>query len=211
MTLPQIIDSIISQVQSDVTAGTKFNSAYLQDVIHNAKNTVQNALYTKYGKINSAWTMQFEVEYSKDLQESTKFRRFLLPTPAVTLGFDNSGIVYAGTKDGCQNYATVQSRGELNTFLSHRVTKKDPIILYSDTYLEVYSHPLLQELLIDYVPSNPTLLPTYNMDQSEYPLCEEGLLMLKDLVYQKVSGVQAKAPTNYSTSLTDKPTAIPTE
>jgi hypothetical protein len=179
------------------------------DVINSAKGTVQNLLYKKYQKINSVWTQQYRVEYVADTQETNKFVRFALPTPAVTLGMVNSGIVYAGNPDGCQNYALVQSRGELNTFLSHRTTKKLPIILYSDTYLEVYNLPLIKEMLIDYVPADPTLLPTYNFDLDQYPLDEEGIALLKDSVYNTITGVQAKAPTDVGQNLKDNPTSIP--
>lgn len=212
MTLPEIIDSIISQVQSTRTVQSKFSTPYMIDVINSAKGTVQNLLYKKYQKINSAWTQQYRVEYVADTQETNKFVRFLLPTPAVTLGMVNSGIVYAGNPDGCQNYALVQSRGELANYLSHRVTKKMPIILYSDTYLEVYNLPLIKEMLIDYVPADPTQLPTYNYEIDQYPLDEEGIALLKDSVYNTITGTQAKATTDYGQNMKDNTTAVtPTE
>jgi hypothetical protein len=209
MTLPEIIDAIISQVQSTRTVQSKFSVPYMIDVVNSAKGTVQNLLYKKYQKINSAWTQQYRVEYVKDTQETNKFVRFALPTPAVTLGMVHSGIVYAGNPDGCQNYALVQSRGELSTFLSHRTTKNIPIILYSDTYLEVYNLPLIKEMLIDYVPADPTLLPTYNFDIDQYPLDEEGIALLKDSVYNTITLGQSKAPVDYSNSMVDKPTETP--
>lgn len=208
MILPKITDSIIQQVQSIHTVGTKFNTANLYDIVNNIKGTVQVMQFKKYGKVNSAWTQQFTALKEDDLQESKKFIRFELPTPAVNLGSDNSGIVYSGSADGCQNFALVQTRGELNTFLNHRVTKKKPIILYSDAFLEVWNQPLIKELLIDYVPTNPLLLPTYNVDYDDYPLDAEGIAILKALVYESITNKQAVKPTDYDPGMTDKPTVI---
>ena len=209
MTLPKITDSIIQQVQSTYTVASKFNTAYLYDICNNVKNVVQSNLFKKYGKINSAWTQQYVAEYNKDEQEDgAKFIRFTLPTPAVTVGDDNSGIMYAGDADGCQNYGLVQSRGELNNFLRHRVTKKLPIILYSDYYLEVYNMPLLKTLLVDFIPTDPLLLPTYNVDYDEYPLCAEGVSMMKALVAQSITNDQAAKPTDDKQDMIDSPTTI---
>ena len=207
ITLPKLADSIIRQIQSIRTDSSKFENDYLFDLIHQAKANIQNTLYKKYGKINSTWTLQYVPDFEIDLQEDNKFIRFSIPTAAVTLGTTNSGIVYVGTMDMCNNFALVQSRGELNNYLSHRVTKSNPVVLYSDSILEVYNSSL-KEILVDYVPLNPTVLPTYNIDIDNYPLDDEGVAMLMIMIKQTITMDQSKTPTDYKQNKIDNPTAI---
>lgn len=207
ITLPKLADSIIRQVESIRTDKTKFETKYLFDLIHQAKATVQSNLYKKYGKINSSWTVQYFPDYEVDLQETNTYKKFSIPTPSVTLGGTHSGIVYVGSVNLCDSFPTVQSRGELSNYLSHRVTKDKPVVLYSDTFLELYNCPI-KNILIDYVPANPTLLPTYNLDIDNYPLDDEGIDMLMQLIKQATTGIQAKMPVDYLPNKIDTATAV---
>src|SRR3989304_826578 len=98
------------------------------------------------------------------------------------------GLLYVGQINKNCAFRKVVSRAELSTINHHRTSKKAIKYLYSEGILEVYSNPLLKEVLIDGIFTNPELVPTFNINFSEYPIDIANLAQMKILILQQVTG-----------------------
>lgn len=211
-TLVKIAEDIIKSSQGAIFAEqSKFQIPYLYDLIHQYREVVLRLNYTKSGKISPISLQQYAPEFSEALQESKLYVKFECPSPIV-LDEQTDGFLYIGTLDKSCNFRKNQNRAELAMYQSHRVTKVgiDGKIktIYSDGFLEVWGNPLQKEIRIDGVFSNPTLLPDYNFDLSDYPISGGDLAQLKDLISKAQTDKMAQTPANFKQTMVDLPTAI---
>ena len=203
-TLILIAEDIIKNAQGAVFLNqSKFQIPYIYDLIHQYRQLVMRMTYEKTGRIHPLWTQQFIPEFTKDLQESLKYVRFDVPAPVV-LDDQTDGFIYIGTLDRSCAFRKLQNRAELALFNEHRVTKSGNIkTIWSDGFLEVWSNPLQKEVRIDGIFSNPTLLPSYNLEFSEYPLDGDSITTMKQLIYGAQTEPMAKTPAQYKANLID--------
>lgn len=212
LTLPKIAEDIIRSAQGAVfTEQSKFQIPYIYDLIHQYRNVILRTTYEKTGRVHPLWLQQYFPEFSKDLQESELYVKFECPPPVV-LDDQTDGFLYIGTLDKSCNFRKNQNRAELAMYQNHRVTKvrtKGKIkTIWSDGYLEVWGNPLQKEIRIDGVFMNPTLLPDYNMEVSEYPISGDDLTQLKQLIFNSQTEPMAKTPTDFKNNMVDNPTAL---
>jgi len=210
MTLIQIADQLIKEVQGGVrSASSKFSREYMYSLIHAYRANVIRAQFTKSSRIHPTWTQQFYPEYSKDLQDDECAIKFQVP-PSIIMSSTTNGYLYIGEVGGNCAYPQLNSRAELAVYNQHRVTKKDVRIIYSDGILEVYGNTELKMIRIDGVFQDPTKLPTYNIELDEYPIDNESLNMMKDMIVKAELGAEAQTPANFKQDALDA-SAIPSK
>lgn len=200
-TLPNIADSIIRQVQGGIrTDETKFSIPYLYSVIHEARASVIKALFTQERRIQSSWTQIVIPDFNADLQDNDCCVKFEVPA-TIALDKKTDGLLYVGEINKNCAFRKVISRAELSTINKHR-TSKAIKFLYSEGTLEIYSNPLLKEVMVDGIFANPTLIPTYNIALSEYPIDDMLLNQLKISVMQ-ILGVEAQTGEDKINNMSD--------
>jgi len=212
MTLPQLATDIINSAQGAVyTEGSKFAIPYIYDLIHQYREVILRTTYERTGRTNPLWLQQFFPEFVEATQESKLYVKFECPAPVI-LDDQTDGFFYIGTQDKACNFRKNQNRAELAMYQEHRVTKVSTEgkikTIWSEGFLEVYGNPLQKAILVDGVFSNPTLLPEYSLEFSDYPLDLDSISQLKDLMAKAQTDKMAQSPTNSSASITDKPTTI---
>lgn len=198
--LPRIIDSVKRMAQGGIsTSESKFSIPYLAQVIHEAKSTVIRADFLVNKRIQAVWALPYYPDFDKDLQDEDCVIKFALPSPPVALDSRNDGLLYVGDKSGLCAYTKINSVAEMATYNSHRVTKvRDVAVggkvkyLLVDGVIKIYGDKSIKEILINYIPQNPTLLPEYNIDMTPYPLDDANLSVLKTIVLQSTTGLEAK-------------------
>jgi len=211
-TLTKIAEDIIKSAQGAIfTEQSKFQIPYIYDLIRQYREVIFRTTYERTGRVNPLWTQQFFPEFSEDLQESKLYVKFEVPNPVI-LDDQTDGFLYIGTLDKSCNFRKNQNRAELSMYQNHRATKvstKGKIkTIWSEGFLEVWGNPLQKEIRIDGIFANPTSLPTYNIDISEYPISGDDLVQLKQLIYNSQTEPMAKTPTDYKNNMVDNPTAI---
>jgi len=213
MTLPKLAEDIIKTAQGGIFANSsKFEIPYIYDLIHQYREVVLRMVYTKTGRINPVWTQKYIPEFVKEAQESSLYVVFDVPAPIV-LDDQTDGFLYIGTQDKACNFRKNQNRAELAMYQHHRSTKvgiNGPVkTIYSDGRLECWGNPLLVDPpLVDAVWQNPTLLPEYNFELSDYPLGGDDIMAIKKMIFDTQTDNMAKSPTNRSVSMQDKPTTV---
>lgn len=210
-TLPRIADSIKRMAQGGTsTEESKFTLPYLYQVIHEARSNVIKAVFTAERKIQSVWTQSYEPDFDPLIQDQNPCCvKFAIPAP-IALDKKTQGFLYVGEIGGNCAYRIVRSRAELANGNQHRVTKTKDITLggiirglYSDGILELYGNLNLKKIRVDGVWLNPTLLPTYNLEQDFYPVSDLELAQIKQVIYQSVIGNEAKTPQDIKQDMVD--------
>ena len=185
MTLPELREAVIRIVSAAiVTDADRYDSAFIDAIIHQYRAEAIWIIYQKEKRINSLWTQQFIAEYSADLQEGGCIR-FACP-PLVALDNKTDGAIYVGSIDGDIAYRKVTSRAELANNDLHRFSRsnsRNPKALYSDGVWEIHGDPLIQDLRVDGIFMNPTEIKTYNIDIDQYPLDDKTIVLMKKLIF----------------------------
>lgn len=204
-------DAINSEQGAIFTQQSKFSIPYIYDLIHSFREVVIKINYTKTGKANPAWFQKYYPEFTEALQESTTSVKFECPA-SVIMDDQTDGFFYIGTTDGACNFRKNQNRADLAMYQAHRVTKVSTggkiKTIWSDGFLEVVGNPLQKDILIDGIFANPTLLPDYNIEFSEYPLDGDSWNQIKQLLFPSTIARQAQSPTNAKQTMVDLPTSI---
>jgi len=191
--LPKIADAIIRNIQGAIrTSETKFDIPYIYQVIHEARASILKATFTKERRIQSSWTQIYIPDFNADLQDNDCVVKFEVPAP-VALDNKIDGFLYVGMIEKNCAFRKAVSRAELSNINRHRTGRKAIKYLYSEGIMEVYANPLIKEMMIDGIFANPTVLPTYNIRFSEYPIDDASLALLKTAV-AGLLGVPAQTP-----------------
>lgn len=203
MIIEKITDSIIRNVQSIHTLGTKFEVPNIEDLCNQFRAVQLRSNYAKTGRINPQWMQQYVLEYDVDMQDDQCISKFKMPAPLV-LDNETDGIVYVGTLKGKCAYRKVPNRAWLALYNNHRNSGSKPICLYENGILEIHGEKgkVPKEATTTTVFDNPFELPDYNMDFSDYPIDNDNLVQMQQILIQSLLS-QSKTPTNYKPQNTD--------
>lgn len=195
ITLVKLADDMKRMLGGGIsTVDSKFNNLpYLYDLINQARAVVIRNDFIKTRRPHPAWIQSFTLEYDASLQESDCFVKFMCPN-IIAMEARQDGFIYIGQTDGNCSYKRILTRGELSNYNKHRHTDSRVRVLYADGILEVYGNQMLKELRVDAVFSNPTDVPTYNINVDLYPIDENNLIMLKQYLYQSQLEIEQKTP-----------------
>lgn len=198
-TLKDIVDDLIRSVESIRTDSAKFPDMYLADLCDQYRANAIATIYESRGRIHPAWVQKYVPDFDKDMQDDNTCVKFMVPAP-ITLGNYQNGLVYTGTLDGKKNFKRVLSQAEYATYEQHRhfngLTEQVLVegIEGDEMILKVMGNPLLTELRTDGVWSKPTKLSTFNYEFDMYPLCDEGIVIMKGLMLKSQLLVQEQTP-----------------
>jgi len=202
MTLPEIADAIKRQPSGGiVTDETRFEDQYLYKIINSYRNQLLRQVYQKDKRIAAAAYQRYYPTYEKDLQSSTCFRLFRCP---LIISFDerSDGLRYVGSLDYNNNFRRHQSRATLSSVTKNKYLDVNSgrfiSFLYNgnDKLIEVYGIPLVEEILVEGIFTNPLDIPTYNVEQDNYPISEDLLPMLFEIIFKSVTATEANTPTD---------------
>lgn len=186
-TLPKIKDGVIKMVQGGVSiSDSKLSAGHIYQLIHEARAAAIKTLFEKERRIQSTWTQDYYGEYEKELQDDTECSvKFSIPAP-LALNNKADGILYVGSVNGLCAYRKVVSRAELSNLNRHRITKVKDIsvggnikYLYTEGIIELYGDKNIKNIKTNLIAANPTLLPTYNIEESPYPIDNYSLGLVK--------------------------------
>jgi hypothetical protein len=207
MTLLEIATQIIKEVQGGMrTVESKFSNEYIYSLIHAYRANVLRAQFSKSKRIHPLWTQQFYPEYSADLQDDVCAVKFQIPA-SIIMNEQTNGYLYIGEVAGNCAYKQLNSRAELSTYNQHRVSKQGVRIIYSDGTLEVYGNIEMKTLRVDGVFANPAEIPTFNPDFDNYPMDNESINQMKDIIVKAQLGKEAQTPADFKQNQLDE-TAI---
>lgn len=204
-TLIEIRDDLISTPSGGVMIDdTKYDLHYIEYLIHQYRARAIFISWQATKRINPLWTQQFIATYDQQAQDVTGAVVFIAPPP---VSMDNmmDGFLYIGKEEGNCAYRKVVSRADLANRNNHRYSKCEPgapKVLYSDGRFEVYGSTVLRKLRVDGVFENPTDIPTYNKFYDQYPISNDVLVIMKDMMMKEQ--VQAMTQTTSEQS-TDNP------
>lgn len=202
----KIVYDILKQFQGGrVTDDSKVSERFVEDKLHDHRNAAIINYFTS-GKvktrfIDNAWFQDYVAEFDKDLQES-EANYTVFEIPKILNMPRGAGLMYAGTEGGAEQIPTVSSTAMLNSYLSHRDTRKQTLAHFmAPNRLRVFNLSSPDSIMVRAVFERPPevhifgkgltpneeLLELENFrDQEYYPL-SGGLLMqakqslLKDL------------------------------
>ena len=201
MTLLEITEEVIRTDSGGgiITDENKLDSDFIQSLVHEYRAKAIWDSWQRTRRINPVWTQQFIPEFEPDLQESKDFVKFTCPS-VVSLDDKRDGFLYIGTIEGDFAFRKVISRADLANKNRHRFTKKRPKALYSDGFLEIHGN--IREIKVDAIFSNPTDIPTYNIEFDNYPISDDILVLMKAILFQtQTSVIESKTADVISDSL----------
>lgn len=204
-TLIELRDDIISIPSGGVMIDdTKYDFPYIEYLLHQYRERAIVTAWSTSKRINPLWTQQFVAEYDEELQESDKYVLFKAPPP-IAIDSMMDGFLYIGETDGNCAYTKVVTRADLANRNEHRYSKCEPgdiKVLWNNGVFEVYGNTMLKELRVDGVFADPTLIPTYNMQYDQYPVSNDIIVLMKEMMMKEQ--VQAMTQTDIESS-TDNP------
>ncbi len=204
-TLIEIRDDIISTPSGGVMIDdTKYDLPYIEYLIHQYRARAIFISWSTTKRINPLWTQQFVATYDENAQDVPGAVVFAVPAP-ISLDSMMDGFLYIGKSDGNCAYTKVVSRADMANQNSHRYSRCEPgneKVLWSDGRAEVYGNIMLQKLMVDGIFENPELVPTYNKFYDQYPISNDILVIMKDMMNKEQISVMTQ--TN-SESSTDNP------
>ena len=153
-----------------ITADSRLQKGQMYSVIHKCKNRAQKIVYSQEKRAHPMWYMTFYPEYDSTWQTSSCFKRFRMPDYNNLDGVVG-GIGYVGAQDTLNTFQVIESRVQMSDWDRHPILRprsKDVYILIENGWCYVYS--TVREFQMMIIPSNPSYIPTYNVDFDTYPV-----------------------------------------
>jgi hypothetical protein len=215
MLLQEIIDIVISDVSAGIVVDdTRFEFDYVKDKIHSYAAIVKKEEYRKNKFINNINYLKHYPRFEAELQDDPMcFVKFRCPD-VISFDSNSDGFRYIGAIDRSINFKRIQNRSYLSSFNSHpvmNVNTRGMSVLYDGTsqIIEVYGNTSLEELLVEGIFSDPTEIPTFNVEIDQYPLSEDLIPMLSTVIMNDITRlVAAQIPSKYS-DVEQQPQNIP--
>lgn len=200
-TLPLIIQDLISSVEGNATDSSKFSQKHLIDLCDQFRSAAISQIYQTTKRISPSWQQTFIADFDESFQDDDCAVKFLVPAP-IGMGAYQSGIIYTGTICGGKNFRRLLSQAEVANYMQHRnINKKAQRVLIGNIegdymLLKVFGNKMLKEIRVDGVFSKPTSLSTYNFEKDLFPLCDEGIALMKQLLIKSQLLMQSKVPSD---------------
>ncbi len=184
------------------TTESRLEDLYVYAVIHDARASVLREDFWKNKRWSSDAVQVYYPDYEIKYQNSKTTTRFRIPTGFIQGSAVGDGLVYFGSNGDCvlemQNFDRIKSRSELADFINNSRTNdfEIPAILIEGLNVTVYSKDnIVKNLYVVGVFDNPTKIPTYNLNRSEYPISQDLNVRLFDVIEKgTMDRVFSKAP-----------------
>ncbi len=205
-TLPAIKEKVVRLMEGGVkTSETRLDDGYVYAIIHDARAHVLRTDFIK----NKRWSPQalqtFYPEFETYYQNSVCYTRFQLPTNFIQANSVQDGLVYFGSDTikvyESQNFDRIKNRSELNDFLNNSRTNNFdiPAVLIEGSIATILSkQAMVENLCVVGVLDNPTRIGTYNLKKDNYPISEDLMPLLFDVIMNGTMKIVYARPTNQS-------------
>ena len=177
---------------------TRFDSQYVYSIINSYRAALIAERYRKEHTINPVCYQKFYPEFEKDLQipENVRFR-----CPNTINILNEDGFRFLGTVDCSIAFRRIKNRSELSTVNKHSIMKlrRVPVVLYDGNteLLEVYGNKDLKEMLVELIAAEPHAVPTFNFETDQYPLSEDDVPLLEDMIFKANIIASLRTPPDY--------------
>lgn len=207
MILPKIVEKVQRLPDGGIiTDENRWDVDFIESIIHTFRAAVIRDYYQKNNKrINPACYQKFFGVYDANIQEDgmIKFRH----PPVISIDGGSDGFRYIGSSEGSEDFRRITSRARLSNYNNHKVMSiksgRNTTVLYDGDYqmVEIYGNPIIREFLSESILANPLDNPTYNKEFDNYPLGEDQIPMLEDLIFRAQTSIEvSKTPDTVSSS-----------
>lgn len=175
---------------------------YIRIVLNTFRNQIIRDFYKQNKRINPQCYQKYWPEFSADLQDVPKVVKFTCPE-VISMDSNSDGFRYIGTIDCSIEFRRIRTRSMLSTINKHQLMSTNngtyTGVLYdgSANVLEVYGNPEIEELLIEGLFSNPHDIPTFNPEKDQYPLNDDLIPFLEEMIFKAQTSVEASTPEDY--------------
>ncbi len=205
MRLDQIVE-LVSRIPEGgvINSNDRWDMGYMHKLVGEYRARMCQLVYNTNKRLHPAWYQKHWPEYEPYLQDndgcSVKFRH-----PEIVMLDDRSdGFRYIGGTDCASNFARIASRAWVSTFNDNRVTKvnanRRTSVLYdgSAEILEIYGDPEIEDILTESIVSNPMKIPTFNFGVDQYPVPENLVPEIVNMIFNDNISTELRMPYNGS-------------
>jgi hypothetical protein len=201
VSLRLIVDDVIRAVESVRTDSAKFPVDYIIDLCDQYRAQAVKTIYERTKRIHPAWVQKYVPDFETDIQDDPLAVKFWIPAP-ISMGPSQNGVIYTGNLSGTKNFKRLLSQSEYATYCQHRnFSKKTEVVLIEGIegdfiLLKVFGNKLLKQMRTDGVWSRPSKLSNFNYDMDMYPLDDEGIVLMKQLIIKSQLSLQEQVAAN---------------
>lgn len=212
-TIIEIKEQVVAMDSGGIfTDESRFNDLYVNALIHQYRADAIMNLFHTTGRVHEKWTQTSFLVFDQNLQESNLFVRFACPA-MLTVDEYRDGFQFIGQTDGLVRFGKTNTRATMANNQLHRFTKfrpNRPEAYWGNGFLDIYGNPMLRKVRVDGIHSNPEECNTYNPAVDQYPIDDEGLVLLKTFLYQKEGQQENSKVVDTRSDSQDTPTTINT-
>ena len=194
MKLPILVDLAQRDESGGIrTEENRWDDEYIINVINIARGELAHIVYNgdRYRaankRLNPTWYQKVWLYKDENLQDDPCMVKFKCP-PMITLDRDSDGARFIGTQAGSCEFKRIKNRNEIAQIRKHKVMnsifERGINVLYDgDLQIwEVYTKTLLERMLVEALIQDPRSVSSYNIDEDEYPVPDDYVPMLLDIV-----------------------------
>lgn len=196
MTLNEVQEVILRAINGlDATLGSRIDPLYLEQLIHQSRIEAIRILYNgskNYGalkKVDPMWMQEFTVDIiDGDQDDNYDYLVFDVPPPAqISRGV--GGLIYVGSTKKTKGFHVAQTRGEIADLIARGLLDngRDVAVMWEQDGLKVWGNDNLKKLRIAGVFQDPTEVPNYLIDEDAYPVSNDLVNLIRDLIVNQVS------------------------
>lgn len=195
MTYKQLVDRFTANVQAAIKVDeSRFGRQFVVSHINSARATAIQQEWMKFKRINPQWLQEYTLEYSNDLQDdvnNTCVTKYYLPS---WIGLDgrSDGMVFIGNTEN-RNFRIFNTRAELSSYL--QIEAQSPYsgryvgVLRDNGFIEIHYKNRIKAGKILMLYSDPLECASYNIEFDPYPVTEELVIAMEDLLIRKMAAM----------------------
>ncbi len=195
MTYKQIVDRLTANVQAAIkTDESRFGREFVVSHVNSARASAIQQFWQRNRRINPQWLQDYDLEYSIDLQEDTAnncITKYYVPS-WISLDGKSDGMVFVGNTAN-KNFRIFNTRAELAVYLN--IPKQSPYdgrfvgVLREGGMIELHYSNRIKSGRILMLYNNPLDCPSYNIDSDPYPVTEDLVIQMEDVLIRKMASM----------------------
>lgn len=199
LTLPQIYEQAASLPSGGyITVDSRFDKGYMYSMIHLGRAVIAQERWKTQGKIPPIYFQPFTPKYEILSQSPGCFTQFYDVPDIIQLDQRASGIGYIGATGELCQFREISSEGAFAAMQHHRILKmgrgKVYALILGGGEVKVYSPFPIENMRMQILASDPTTVPSYNIDMDSYPIDAGDLPKLYQYLMQGVMSLTYKTP-----------------
>lgn len=194
MTRNQVVDRIVANVQAAIkTDETRFTRDFVQSHVDSARAIAIQQAWVRVKRINPQWLQEFPLYYDENIQGSENCVTTYTVPAWIGLDGKTDGMLFVGNSEN-NNFRIINTRAELATYLNIPLqspyTGRFVAVVREASFIEFHYKQRIKftdtnqgKILMLY--DDPTMCPTYNILQDNYPITTEIMPLMEDLLMKK--------------------------